>query len=165
MEGHIIRSCVQWLNDGEKPTKYFCTLENKQYIEKTVKKIKNENNENILDQEEILNEIRLYYSRLFDNRDNQLENVVLKNLLKDYNIPRLTDEQYSNLDGVLTINELSDALMYLKNYKTPGLDGFPALNFFILRSINYSYKTGCLLPSLRHCIISCLPKGNKPREY
>ena len=40
IKGHQIRSRVQWLNDREKPTKYFCSLEHRNYIEKTAKKIK-----------------------------------------------------------------------------------------------------------------------------
>ena len=34
-----------------------------------------------------------------------------------------------------------------------------------LRGLNYAYNTGEMTVSLRTCIISCLPKGNKPREF
>ena len=40
MDGHIVRSRIQWLAEGEKPTSYFCSLERKNYIDKTVQKIK-----------------------------------------------------------------------------------------------------------------------------
>ena len=70
--------------------------------------------------------------------------------------------------------ELSNALRRMKNNKTPGMDGFPSeffkvfwskLSFFILRSINLSYKIGKLPLSMRQCIINCIPKGDKPREF
>ena len=61
----------------------------------------------------------------------------------------------------------------MKHNKTPGLDGFLAefykmfwkdLQIFILRAFNESYQEGTLPPSLRQTVISCLPKGNKPRD-
>ena len=32
-----VRARAQWLNKGEKPSKYFCSLERNDYIEKTIK--------------------------------------------------------------------------------------------------------------------------------
>ena len=61
----------------------------------------------------------------------------------------------------------------MKHNKTPGLDGFPAefykifwkeLQTFILRALNESYQKGILPPSFRQTVISCLPKGIKPRD-
>ena len=58
----------------------------------------------------------------------------------------------------------------MKNGKTPGIHGFPAeffkvfwskLKYFIQNAINFSSKHGELSLTLRQCIISCLPKGNK----
>ena len=37
IQGNIIRSRAQWLNEGEKPSKYFCSLEKYNYVEKTIK--------------------------------------------------------------------------------------------------------------------------------
>ena len=34
IQASAIRSRAQWLNDGEKPSKYFCSLEKYNYIEK-----------------------------------------------------------------------------------------------------------------------------------
>ena len=38
MKGHYIRSRVQWLQLGEKPSKYFCSLEKQNCINRTLKK-------------------------------------------------------------------------------------------------------------------------------
>ena len=38
------------------------------------------------------------------------------------------------------------------------------LKFFILRALNLSFEKGHLPKTLRHCVISGLPKGNKPRK-
>ena len=40
MKGHYVRSRVQWLHEGERPTKYFCSLEQHNYLNKTIKKVK-----------------------------------------------------------------------------------------------------------------------------
>ena len=39
------------------------------------------------------------------------------------------------------------------------------MKFFVLRYLNSGYYTGQLLISLRQCIISCRPKGDKPRQF
>ena len=60
-----------------------------------------------------------------------------------------------------------------KHNKTPGIDGLPSeflkvfwsrLKFFILKALNHSYNEGILPVSLRQCVITCLPKGNKSRD-
>ena len=62
----------------------------------------------------------------------------------------------------------------MKNVKTPRIDGFPAeffkvfwgkIKHFMLRAFNCSFKHNCLSESLRTCVITCLPKGDKPREF
>ena len=42
IEASSVRSRVQWLIQGEKPTKYFCSLEKNNYIEKTIKCIQDD---------------------------------------------------------------------------------------------------------------------------
>ena len=39
LQGHVIRSRAQWVEEGEKPTKYFCNLETRNFLNKTVKKV------------------------------------------------------------------------------------------------------------------------------
>ena len=55
VQGTIIRSRVDWVSSGEKPSGFFCSLENKNYVEKTVKKIKKPDGSIITDQKSILN--------------------------------------------------------------------------------------------------------------
>ena len=39
IRGEMIRARIQWINEGERPSKYFCKLENKNFVEKTIKKV------------------------------------------------------------------------------------------------------------------------------
>ena len=172
LKGQMIRSRIISLDEGERPTKYFCSLENKNYLSKTIKKI-SIHNKYITDQKLILSEIKSYYKNLFSNNDDQLTNVRLEDLFQNVDINKLTKSESDSLEGELTILELSNALSKMKNNKTPGIDGYPAdffkvfwakIKYFVLRSINQGFEIGMFSTSMRQCIISCLPKGNKPRH-
>ena len=47
VKGKVIRSRAQWLQVGEKPIQYFCNLEHKNYVDKTIRKIAKENDETV----------------------------------------------------------------------------------------------------------------------
>lgn len=63
----------------------------------------------------------------------------------------------------------------MNNGKSPGTDGFPAefLKFFQktergnfeVRAINEGFHKGEMFPSHKEGIITCIPKGDKPREH
>ena len=62
----------------------------------------------------------------------------------------------------------------MKNNKTPGIDGITSeflkvfwgtLKYIIHKAINASYDKGSMSQSMRTCIITCLPKGNKDRKF
>ena len=174
MKGHLIRSYTQWLSQGEKPTKYFCSLEHHNYTEKTVKKVIKKDRTEVLDQKHILNELKSYYSNLFKSQDLQLENFDLNELLYAYHVNKLDNLQSESIDGPLTYTEIHMALKQMKNNKTPGIHGFPAeffkvfwkqLGMLILKALNNSFEKGTLSTSLRQCLIVCLPKKGKQRQF
>ena len=62
----------------------------------------------------------------------------------------------------------------MKSNKSPGADGFTSelfkvfwkyLGIFVIRSINYGYSVNSLSITQRHGIITCLPKGDKPKHF
>ena len=69
LKGIIIRSRVRWAEEGEKPTNYFCHLESRNYINKTITKIEKQNGQTITKQEDILNQVKLFYENLYENHD------------------------------------------------------------------------------------------------
>ena len=71
---------MQWLKDGERPWKYLSNLENRNFIEKTIKKVKLDDGKTITQKEKILNFIQQYYIRLFENKDHLLDKVNLEDL-------------------------------------------------------------------------------------
>ena len=60
VKGEQIRSRIEWLSEGEKPSKTFCKLETKNFIEKTIRKLQIPNGQYIYDQKELLHQDLLY---------------------------------------------------------------------------------------------------------
>ena len=169
---HMVKLIMQYLNESKKPTKFFCQLEKNNYQTKTIKRIQLNDGTLIHDQETILQTVANYYANLFDQKT--VDDIELTDLVNNKDDKRLSNIQSKNLEGKLTVEELGQALKDMKNGKTPGMDGFPAeffkvfwgkIKHFMLRALNCSFKHNCLSESLRTCVITCLPKGDKPREF
>ena len=65
--GAIIRSRVQWYNDGEKNTKYFLNLEKRHLKQKTRRFLHLSDNEVVNTDEEILKEAKSFYQKLYSS--------------------------------------------------------------------------------------------------
>ena len=65
IRGMIVRSRLQWLEDGEKPSRYFCNLENRNFSSKKMCFLINDNGDPIFDQKDILNETKTFYQNLY----------------------------------------------------------------------------------------------------
>ena len=172
-EASKVRSRATWLKDGEKPSKLLSSLENKGYIDKTIKRLQKSEGRYITNQEEILNEVQSFYKRLFSQPKNECE-PQLKRIINNLETAKLSAVEAMGLEHNLSVEEIGQALKQMKNGKSPGIDGYPAeffkifwkkLKFFVLIAYNWSYTKGELSVSLRQCLISCIPKGNKPRIF
>ena len=173
IKGSILRAKVRWLDSGEKPTKYFLNLENRNYTSKLIPKIILESGEEIFNQEDILGEQKNYYENLYSERITTSREEI-KIQIDDLQRPKLDQDTSNSLEGHITLDELALALRGMKNEKSPGIDGFSAEFFkffwrdvgqFMLRSINEGYDSGALSVSLRRGVITCLPKPEKSRFF
>ena len=79
----MIRSRAQYIDQSEKPTKYFCALEKHNYVSKIICNLEQEDGTKIRDQEEILKETKQFYENLYKSRDDSLENIDLEDYMKD----------------------------------------------------------------------------------
>lgn len=174
LQGHLIRARQQYLQEYEKPSTYFLSLEKHKYVEKTIKKLVKQNGEILLDQKMILNDIKNYYEDLFRNHDNDKNLEKFDEIFADLDTKKLNPEQSAFLDLPISENEIGETLKKMKNHKTAGIDGFSAefykvfwfrLKGIISKAFNHAFKIGTLSVTLRHSIIICLPKGNKPRQF
>ena len=171
LEGVMLRSRCRYEDLGEKPTAYFLNLEKRNFTNKVITKIIDDDKE-YTSTEEILNCQKRYYKTLYSESiiidDNPIENILGENKSK------LSVHDSNSLEGELKCSELAEALKNMKNSKTPGNDGFTAeffkffwidLKMYILNSLNYGYKTGSLSITQKQGIITCLPKPNKSPFY
>ena len=57
-QGIIVRSRVRWAEEGEKPAKYFCNLESRNYSNKIIPKVVKDDGNTVINQEDILIEVK-----------------------------------------------------------------------------------------------------------
>ena len=174
IKGMMLRSKIQWFEEGEKPTKFFASIEKRNYVNKVINKI-NSNGNNIQDPREILNELEKFYRNLYSSKvsiRDQINN--MDRFLNNNLINKLTEEQKILCEGNITLVELKEVLKNMKHDKSPGIDGIPVefykvfwndLGHFLFRSLKSSFYTNELSITQKRGIITCIPKGNKPREF
>ena len=87
------------------------------------------NGEEIYETKDIIKEVKMFYERLYSDR--QLEDCEILDLVED--IPTLTVQENTSLEGEITLDEASVALKNMKNNKSPSSDGFIVefLKFFL----------------------------------
>ena len=168
LKGALIRSRAEWLDLGEKPSRFFLNLENRNRVNKMISEIKLDDNTIIKNQMSILDELRKFYEKLYSEHKQEeiASNIKLEN-------KKLSEEAKEKLETPISKKELDDALKSLKNNKAPGPDGYSAefykkfwddLGYLFLDYINYSHTEGALTNTLLEGTITCLPKGGKARN-
>ena len=171
MEGVMIRAKVRWIEEGEKPTNYFCNLENRNYTSKIMKSIITNTGEETFDTDTIVHNVKTFYENLYSFKHS--DNVDLNEKLNT-NTPKLSEEESVSLEGKITLDEAAQALSKMKNMKSPGSDGFTSefykffwkdLGHFLINSINYGFDMGELSVTQKEGLIICIPKPNKPKQY
>lgn len=170
-EGAIIRSRIQWYEQGEKSTSYFFNLEKQRALNKNVKKLMINNSE-ITNQKHILNKLAEFYEKLYKQSDTDLD--CEHEFLTQNSIPKLNDIEQQSCEGPITIQECELILSKFKKNKSPGNDGIPIefyLEFWkeigstLINSYNYSFEHGKLTTSQRQAVISLISKPGKDKLY
>ena len=166
IKGYIIRSKAEYIEGGEKNTKYFSDLEKKRSEAKTLHKLNTERKE-ITNQKEILNEVRSFYEKLYTEQivdDDKMEQMS-KNISA-----KLNEDEKNIIEGQITEYECTCALRDMQNNKSPGSDGITTefykifwndIKSFYIKSLNYSFENGSLTTLQKQGIISLLPKKDK----
>ena len=169
LNGAYIRSRAEWIEFGEKPSRYFFNLENRNRINKNMSEIKVDENTTLTKQPEILEAMRAFYKNLYTKRENPSHtdlNLIL-------NTTQLTEHEKTSLECLISKEELDRALSQMKNNKSPGMNGFspeffkkfrPQLGWFFLDSINERFNKGYLPESQTQGLITCIPKTGKARN-
>ena len=123
----IFRSETKWLEQGEKPTKYFFNLEKSNYERKLIREVKLENGEIISNFAQVNKEIENFYGKMYTSKipgnntsDLSEHNHNIHKVMEGINIPQLNVEEQESLEKDLTFEELKDALTSFADNKSPG---------------------------------------------
>lgn len=109
LKGQCIRSKSKWIEEGEKPTKYFINLETQNYVSKQIPKIEKDDGSVIFDQMEILHETKCFYENLYKKRDCTVEENIHEKL-KEVHCPKLSPKEAMALEGPLNESEILNFL-------------------------------------------------------
>ena len=84
---------MSWYEHGEKSFKYFLNLEKRNKSKSQIRKIlSSDNDREYTDPEEIMNELKAFYSSLYTRRSTKSESECLS-YLRTVNIPKLTESE------------------------------------------------------------------------
>ena len=151
--GAMVRAKKNYLQFGEKNSKYFFSLEKYNYLNKNRFKLRKANGDLIINQQQILQEQKSFYKKLYKSQNIEID----KKYFKDLKLPRITEQQRIELDKEISSVEIKEAISQLRKEKTPGLDGFP-VEFY--RKV-YSKWKGFFLSLFREISRYGLPESSR----
>ena len=164
IKGQIFRSKARWAREGEKSSKYFFSLERRNYQNKNMKTLEEDGIE-YTDQKVILQKQRNFYKRLYTSNK-----TVHFDLTPEKDEILLTEEQRHDLDLPITINEIYQSLKGMHDNKSPGSDGLSKELYCVLwDTISVHLESlymqvledGRLNWSARRGLITLIPKKGK----
>ena len=172
MEGVIMRSKAQFVEKGERCTKYFFGLEKNRGKKKIINKLVDElTDETLLTQEDISSHAVSFYQNLYTTKGNCRSDV--ESYLDGCPLPEIPELLSDKLDQPITLEEVEEVVKYLKKNKSPGWDGLSAefyqyfwedIKHTIFHSYLESIRNNCLSPSQRIGVINLIPKPKPPSD-
>ena len=110
---------VSWFEQGERNSKYFLNLENRNKKKSCIRKLIRTNGEEATAPDTIMNEIHRFYSELYDEESGIQTDFSTCPFLED----TLSSPNLAICEGQLTYSERFKVLSTFSNDKTPGNDG------------------------------------------
>ena len=119
-EGAKIRSKAQWHEDSESSSRYFCSLEKKLGAEKSMRSVQHVKDGPIVTgTKDMLEQTRQFYADLYTEEgiEDDAQETVLSKITSE-----LTKTQAELCEGVVTHDEITEAVKQIQNKKSPGTD-------------------------------------------
>lgn len=127
-KGAFVRSRTKWLEEGERNTSYFFSLEKRNYKKNNITALKI-NNQTSSDLKEITNYIYTFYRDIYKSNDVVYDCEQYIPIIKN-KIPQINEQFKHDCDKPITKMEMADALKSMNKGKSPGCDGL-TLEFYI----------------------------------
>lgn len=167
----IFKSKANWTQLGERPTAYFLGLEKRQYKEKTMTHLKDENGYLLTNNTEILAYEKRYFTNIYKESQTNLQSLDGLPISKE-DVPQVTEDHRKMNNLPFTPRDFLTALKQLNKNKSPGSDGitpefyitfWDALQDMYFESIMYSLDTGSLSEEQKVGIVTLIPKKAQDR--
>ena len=169
LESNKIWAKAQFMEEGEKSTRYFLSLEKSRTTNQTIRVLTKDNLDTVTEIQDLLSETRTFYQNLYSAEECD-ENEQGSFFTDEF--PRLKDNEGEFCEGYVTEEELRKAVVSMENDKSPGLDGlttnfykhfWPLIADSVIEVDNYyAFRVGHLTVSQRRGIISLLfKKGDR----
>ena len=168
--GAQIRSQSKFIEEGEKCTSYFFSLEKNRAVNNTITKIKDTEGNTVTNEHKILEVISNKYKERYNK--SKLNYVQVSDLMNEYienlNLPSLDEAEKEFCDRPLSEQEIGEALKLMNVGSAPGSDGIPT-EFYIkfwehikgplVNCYMYCDQNDILSPSERLGVIALFHKG------
>ena len=127
IEGVKTRSRVRWIEEGEKPTRYFFRLEQERSQKNRVISMHNSSGIEVTSRADLEKVHVDFYSKLFSPED--VDMACQHHLFSQLNV-QLTSDESASCEGPVSLQEILDSTKSLSLNKSPGPDGF-TLEFYL----------------------------------
>ena len=169
--GIKIRSKCNWYEQGEKSSKFFLNLEKKHAVQGQIRSLLVDEKE-INEQDQINKHLLSFYDSLFSENIKKSKPDLIK-YLDTVAIPKLNNKDIKICEGIITEDELFDALCSMENNKSPGNDGLTK-EFYetfwneikrpLMASILCGFNNQELSTSQRQAVIKLIEKKDRDKR-
>ena len=137
LKGALIRARWQQLAEGEKPTRYFFNLENRNFVSKHIRELEIEN-QKISKPTEILNEMKEFYENLYREKNTlDINNSNYAHIAN--NLPKLNNIEKQHIDEKITLDDLKHIVYKSKNNPVQTASQMNFTKYFG-NKLNYFYQ-------------------------
>ncbi|KAJ4948523.1 hypothetical protein JOQ06_020056, partial [Pogonophryne albipinna] len=167
VQGALVRSRFLNTNEMDAPTSFFFGLEKKNGQRRVIHSLLSDTGQEITEPSQIRMRAVSFYSTLYTSEYEEGE-TLSEGFCNE--LPQVSEETNSQLEGPLTIQELQTALQGMQGRRAPGIDGlsvefykayWDVLSHDLLDVFNESLASGSMPMSCRRAVITLLPKkGN-----
>ena len=167
---------AKWRVEGERCSRYFCNLEKRNFVEKTISNLTLDDGRVIEDIKLNLSEQKEYYKNLYSSKQTVISQDNSGIFFDNDNpfLTKLTEDEMVGMEGELTLPECLNVLKNMSNGKSPGLDGFTSefykffwidIQEYVIKSLNFAYENSLLSVSQKTRVNYLLTEGGKAKTF